>query len=84
LKGRSSAESSSSVQVRKEAIKMKKLGVILFLLICGLILIVGNALASFIDIEGVMMEVPGPAAMLLLGSGLVGLSAIGRKKLVRK
>jgi hypothetical protein len=63
---------------------MKKLGVILFLLICGLILIVGNALASFIDIEGVMMEVPEPAAMLLLGSGLVGLSAIGRKKLVKK
>jgi hypothetical protein len=63
---------------------MKKFGVILFLLICGLILIVGNALASFIDIEGVMMEVPEPAAMLLLGSGLVGLSAIGRKKLVRK
>ena len=63
---------------------MKKLGVILFLLICGLILIVGNALASFIDIEGAMMEVPGPAAMLLLGSGLVGLSAIGRKKLIRK
>jgi len=63
---------------------MKKFGVILFLLICGLILIVGNALASFIDIEGVMMEVPEPAAMLLLGSGLVGLSAIGRKKLVKK
>ena len=63
---------------------MKKIGVILFLLICGLILIVGNALASFIDIEGVMMEVPEPAAMLLLGSGLVGLSAIGRKKLVKK
>jgi hypothetical protein len=70
--------------LRKEAIKMKKFGVILFLLICGLILIVGNALASFIDIEGVMMEVPEPAAMLLLGSGLVGLSAIGRKKLVKK
>ena len=63
---------------------MKKFGVILFLLICGLILIVGNALASFIDIEGVMMEVPETAAMLLLGSGLVGLSAIGRKKLVKK
>jgi hypothetical protein len=76
--------SSSSVQLRKEAIKMRKFGVILFLLICGLILIVGNALASFIDIEGVMMEVPEPAAMLLLGSGLVGLSAIGRKKLVKK
>jgi hypothetical protein len=63
---------------------MRKFGVILFLLICGLILLVGNALASFIDIEGVMMEVPEPAAMLLLGSGLVGLSAIGRKKLVKK
>ena len=75
---------SRTVQSRKEAIKMKKFGVILFLLICGLILIVGNALASFIDIEGVMMEVPEPAAMLLLGSGLVGLSAIGRKKLVKK
>jgi hypothetical protein len=63
---------------------MKKFGVILFLLICGLILMVGNALASFIDIEGVMTAVPEPAAMLLLGFGLVGLSAIGRKKLVRK
>jgi hypothetical protein len=48
------------------------------------VLIAGNALASFIDIEGVMMGVPEPAAMLLLGSGLVGLSAIGRKKLIRK
>ncbi len=63
---------------------MKKFGVILFLLICGLVLIAGNALASFIDIEGVMMGFPEPAAMLLLGSGLVGLSAIGRKKLIRK
>ena len=63
---------------------MKKFGVILLLLICGLVLIAGNALASFIDLEGVMMEVSGPAAMLLLGSGLVGLSAIGRKKLIRK
>ena len=63
---------------------MKKIGVILFLLICGLVLIAGNALASFIDIEGVMMGVPEPVAMLLLGSGLVGLSAIGRKKLIRK
>jgi hypothetical protein len=63
---------------------MKKIGVILFLLICGLVLIAGNALASFIDIEGVMVGVPGPAAMLLLGFGLVGLSAIGRKKLIRK
>ncbi len=63
---------------------MKKIGVILFLLICGLVLIAGNAIASFIDIEGVMMGVPEPAAMLLLGSGLVGLSAIGRKKLIRK
>jgi hypothetical protein len=63
---------------------MKKFGVVLFLLICGLVLIAGNALASFIDIEGVMIKVPGPAAMLLLGSGLVGLSAIGRKKLIRK
>ena len=63
---------------------MKKFGVILFLLICGLVLIAGNALASFIDIEGVMTGVPEPAAMLLLGSGLVGLSAIGRKKFIRK
>jgi len=63
---------------------MKKFGVIFFLLICGLVLIAGNALASLIDIEGVMMGVPEPVAMLLLGSGLVGLSAIGRKKLIRK
>jgi len=63
---------------------MKKFGVILFLLICGLVLIAGNALASFIAIEEVMMGVPEPVAMLLLGSGLVGLSAIGRKKLIRK
>ena len=63
---------------------MKKFGAILFLLICGLVLIAGNALASFIDIEGVMMGFPEQAAMLLLGAGLVGLSAIGRKKLIRK
>jgi hypothetical protein len=63
---------------------MKKFGVILLLLVCGLVLIAGNAIASFINIEGVMMGAPGPAAMLLLGSGLVGLSAIGRKKRIRK
>ena len=57
---------------------------VLLLVICVLFLIGGNAVAGLIDIEGVIMTFPEPAAMLLLGSGLVGISAIGRKKIIRK
>jgi hypothetical protein len=63
---------------------MKKSVIVLLLVICVLFLIGGNALAGLIDIEEVIMTFPEPAAMLLLGSGLVGISAIGRKKLIRK
>ena len=63
---------------------MKRFITLFLLVICVVFLIGRNALASLIDIEGVIMNFPEPAAMLLLGSGLVGLSAIGRKKLIRK
>jgi hypothetical protein len=63
---------------------MKRFITLFLLVICILFLIGGNALASLIDIEGVILNFPEPAAMILLGSGLVGLSAIGRKKLIRK
>jgi hypothetical protein len=63
---------------------MKRFIILFLLAICVLFLIGGNALASLVDIEGVIMNFPEPAAMILLGSGLVGLSAIGRKKLIRK
>ena len=63
---------------------MKKLIPMLILVICGLLLIAGNAVAGFINMEVIIGTFPEPTAMLLIGSGLVGLSAIGRKKLVRK
>jgi hypothetical protein len=63
---------------------MKKSIIILLFVICVFFLIGGNALAGLIDIEEVIMTFPEPAAMLLIGSGLVCISAIGRKKLIRK
>ena len=63
---------------------MKKSAIVLLFVVFVLFLIVGNALAGLIDIEEVMMTFPEPAAMLLFGSGLVGISAIGRKKPIRK
>ena len=63
---------------------MKKSAIVLLFVVFVLFLIVGNALAGLIDIEEVMMTFSEPAAMLLFGSGLVGISAIGRKKPIRK
>ena len=68
----------------KEIILMKRFITLFLLVICVLLLIGGNALASLVDIEEVIMNFSEPAAMILFGSGVVGLSAIGRKKLIRK
>jgi hypothetical protein len=63
---------------------MKRYIAIPLVFIFGLLVVAGNALASLIDIEGVVMAFPEPVAMLLLGSGLVGISVIGRRKFIKK
>ena len=68
----------------KETILMKRFIILFLLATCVLFLIGGNALASLIDIEEVILNFPEPIAMILVGSGLVCLSAIGRKKFIRK
>ena len=74
----------SGTERKGNNIDEKKSVIVLLFVIFVLFLIGGNALAGLIDTEEVMMTFPEPAVMLLLGSGFVGISAIGRKKLIRK
>ena len=56
---------------------MKKSFIVLVLTIAALLLITGSAIALPIVLNP--MPVPEPAIMLLFGTSLIGMSAVGRK-----
>ncbi len=50
----------------------------------GLILIVNNVSAMVDIFPGITAAIPEPVALLLFGSGLIGLANVGRKAVFRK
>jgi hypothetical protein len=55
---------------------MKKIIVLVLLLAIGVFLVAASAFISF--------TIPEPASMLLVGSGLVVIAALGKSKLLKK
>ena len=63
---------------------MKKIFVFLTFIAVGLILIVNNVSAAVDIFAGITVAIPEPVALLLFGSGLIGLANVGRKTVSRK
>ncbi len=63
---------------------MKKIFVFLAFITVGLILIVNNVSATVDIFPGITAAIPEPVALLLFGSGLIGLANVGRKAVFRK
>ena len=63
---------------------MKKIFVFLTFIAVGLILIVNNVSATVDIFPGITAAIPEPVALLLFGSGLIGLANVGRKTVSRK
>ena len=63
---------------------MTKIFVFLTFIAIGLILIVNNVSATIDIFAGITAAIPEPVALLLFGSGLIGLANVGRKTVFRK
>ena len=63
---------------------MTKIFVFLTFIAVGLILIVNNVSATVDIFAGITVAIPEPVALLLFGSGLIGLANVGRKTVSRK
>ena len=55
-----------------------------FLVFLWTMLLVFGLAGSSAAVDMLVMSVPEPSTMLLLGSGLIGLAVLGRKKLFKK
>ena len=63
---------------------MTKIVLFLALIAVGLILIVNDVSATIDIFTGITATIPEPVALLLFGSGLIGLANVGRKTVSRK
>ena len=70
--------------VEKRVEQLKKIFVFLTFTAVGLILIVNNVSATVDIFPGITAAIPEPVALLLFGSGLIGLANVGRKTVSRK